>query len=1537
MDVQVTRRGFVKLATDALWALPAVMGGVLAIPPTEARAELMPQSEDSGGPLDPDAPESTIIVLMPSEVGFYVVDMGTPEKKPIAGAHVRITSRYNGKTAEGDTDELGMLALDIAELAVNPDDEPVLDEYFCNATLEVTKEGYRNFKTGILPLKGAKGHFVPTRTTTEGLPYPELVTFDEWDALYTENVFNLGVMNDLRHQLHVCIRDIGEDDDVRLMLYDRTSETVLHEIEDFSDEGVVEGSFGYKFLHLDHSNALAEDMAPAIRFELRDTLYEFPLAIKFEEVVFEQPEQIDNLIAEPFDTGLTDMIKFTPSFDCPIGGKSTFQLWLPEFPISVFLDPTGYVQLMIKSPGFGYKNDFGKTDTNGWQTFPRSSVAEQFDDLVAGWDKSLDKTGNAMSNWSGLGTHVGFTPKITAIANLVLVAAARWDKGRQIFVGDSAAQAGLEINLSLTEQFLAGPVPMFVSFNFKAQFTLSLGLGFTVPLPEGDKHPNLVHVITAMDKYQWDYTNSGLTFSIFIKPSLSVGVGVKGVVSVSLRGSVTINYFIGLLTYRGSLDHKKYPLPHQKASYAFTADVVIEFFLYTRTFKLWEWKDDKWYDNWDQGSKAQALSAEEAANLAGQGTFESEAMTMEEFIDGMRPVTDEMLLASQEFELDGGLEAHAIVDGLMAQGLTDEEGAAVAYQNVEPQVSSEYREDVALGPDGEYMPCMVYTVSMPTVEDLTGAALTNPSEENLVAAAVEGESDPSPDSETDPNPEAQETPESPATPILYAIPGYRSLWDHEAASLRALADGDEDHIGGEPGVKGIGEDGGIKPSLDIEMFDEPIYGNPRVDLVKMQGETIALRIGSVDVGGEPRTRLIATVIDGPLRTSGTSQVLDFPLTKEMQEACPREDLCDYEFSAAPATFGVWDGYAKVTTYHHHLHVTLVSGIRHTDGLGNAATDLVFSYVQFVYNEQEGGVPFTGIFAYVSWQGSRIFSEGTPLYHCLSNVHIKHATDNMGENREYIFYLDRAASTPAGTLLEDASLSMGLIIVKHKDLQTDLSFTVLSPSTIRRFLGGDNVDPTAYELGFWPEASNLDFFYIRGQQWTSYHCMGLGSAGIIERTFYCLGCTTGSEQAHFWKNETYQYLFESVDSRSPKCLICKEDGQLASVHFTFPITPSLQKMEWADVGPSEFGASSFGIWGDFVYWPTSRTVEEGFGSDFDEEGETIPAPSSHQSRIMAARLWNNKFSDPFILADIDHDIDGIVSVSGTGTALTVVSSELVDRETNTGKLWYTSIPFVRTATVIAASCDMPFVSPGGVVEFHITVRNDGNTYIKGCACVMYDMADQHLGDAWEPCDYAQVGFEEYSLIPSVYNPPDEDGKPTNHEDDYALAPGKTGVYLATLMVPMEWEGSHEITFVGAHAWYDLVEDNADELDAQAKPRVVNYHVRPGDIPMDVLTVDTSGVSKTPMDDAPVSVVSRDAGDNADGPSEGGSGAPNSGTRGGDSQLPKGGGNPQVPKRGGNPQLPNTGDGGSMALAGGLAAAGAAVLAYERRRAQNERED
>ena len=1570
MSANVSRRGFVKLVTDALWSLPVVTGGVLATAPKEALADEVPQSETPAGSIDSGAPGATIIVLQPSEVGFYVVDMGSNKKTPIAGAHVRVTSRYNGEVAEGDTDDLGMLALDISALAENPNGDVVPKEYACNASLEITREGYRNFKTGILRLHGAKGHYIPTRKLEPRIPYPELVTFDEWDALYTQNVFNIGLLNTMTHALHIRILNIGEDDDTRLMLYDKTSRRILHEVEDFSDDGVIEGSFTYKFLLMDGPDAFNKDMELAVRFEVRNTLYEFPLAIKFEDAIFDEPTEVKDIVAKPIDTYFTEGVDVPMPGDFPLGG-GLFQMWLPEFPVSIFCDPSGYVQLTMKTPSFGYQTDFGGSAENGWQFFPRQSVAEQCSEMKAGWDKALSSAAAGSAKSSGVLTHAKFSPKLTATVNVQFIAIANWVMDKKYFQGDAVMQFLLSMVISLTEQFFAGPVPMFINFTFIGQAMANYGVGFTVPLPEGDKHPNLVHVISAIDKYQWDYTNTGLSFQFLIKPNLSVGVGVKGVVSVCLRGQVTLTYFIGV-TYRGDLDKKTHPLPHQIATYAFKAEVIIEFFLFTRRWTLWKKSNPNWYDNWKGGVSAEGVDATVAESIA--------AESVASFLAGMTPVTDDMLRASKEFKLDDNVDLPA-QEGNAVKAESDDGEAAPngpVYDSEPMVVTSEYSEDGFTGPDGSIIPCVVYTVGPASAmaakteqtdggtqsaaaaageatgsdDAQTGEATQNSesiageesaasgenasqAEAATVVAAESDQVDTKPEesaiqSEDEPEIVSAEAAETATTtddaaPIAYAIPSYTPLWDHDDSAIRAeAADDSSGSIGDDPDVAGIGDRGGIRPSIDVRMFDEPIYGNPRIKIIEIQGEVIALRIGSALVDGEPRTRLIATVVESKRRPTGRSQVLDFPLTQNMlDEGYNRKDLYDYEFSATPSALEKWDGNAGVLRYRHCLQVVVVSGLRNTSTITHAATDLVFSYIQFQHNGQEGGDPFSSIYSYVSWPGSKLYHYNDGFeFHCISNVHIEHTSDPNHNNTEYVFYLDRAGNTEEEALGEEASVRLGIMLVRHQTDDLTFKCAYYSPSRILEMMGPENIDPTAYELVFWPTIEGFRYFMLRGLNKAAYFTIYFIAEGLFDDGLFCFATTEGSEVYRFWKAEQSDLVLLKLDT--PKFLVCKSDGQLGSVHVKNPYQSGQDNLNYADIGPAEFGASSFGIYGDFVYWPTARVVDEDTENEVSDD-EVVDVPASNEYRIMASRLWNNKFSDPFILAEINHRIDNIVNVTGTGAALTVVSSEVVDADSNTGALWYTSVPFVRTATITAAECDMPFVVPGGIAEFFVTIRNDGNTYIKGCAVEMYDEADKDLGDEWEPCGYAQVGFEADNLVASVYNPPDADGNPTDCEEDGALAPGKCGVYRTLMMVPMEWEGSHRITFVAGRAWYDMVEDFATEAEAEAnedetgedKPdsgiRVVYYQVKPGEIPMDVLTVRASHTEKVVMNDAPVSVITPETG----------------GTPGGGSDSKSG-----VSRT----AIPNTGDAsGSSALAGGLAAAGAAALAYERRRAKNEQHD
>ena len=140
MAGNVTRRDFMRLATDSLVYLPSVLGGFLAVMPQQALAvdgtEGSWDYEKDGGAYN--NAEAQVIAVSPNEVGFMVVDMSDGGNTRVAGARVVVKSRHNNMQAEGMTDAQGIVVLDIAGLAENPNNLAVLSEYKFNGSIAVT-------------------------------------------------------------------------------------------------------------------------------------------------------------------------------------------------------------------------------------------------------------------------------------------------------------------------------------------------------------------------------------------------------------------------------------------------------------------------------------------------------------------------------------------------------------------------------------------------------------------------------------------------------------------------------------------------------------------------------------------------------------------------------------------------------------------------------------------------------------------------------------------------------------------------------------------------------------------------------------------------------------------------------------------------------------------------------------------------------------------------------------------------------------------------------------------------------------------------------------------------------------------------------------------------------------------------------------------------------------------------------------------------------------------------------------------------------
>lgn len=119
-----------------------------------------------------------------------------------------------------------------------------------------------------------------------------------------------------------------------------------------------------------------------------------------------------------------------------------------------------------------------------------------------------------------------------------------------------------------------------------------------------------------------------------------------------------------------------------------------------------------------------------------------------------------------------------------------------------------------------------------------------------------------------------------------------------------------------PSISGLGASGGLRPSAD-KMIYQNVLGDPRTKVLTFTFNgvqyTFLFRLGIANVkvldikkrrfGLEPRTRVMATVLEGDVRTGG-SYVFDINVNpQKLRNSFTRWDYYDYDFDVQylPAT------------------------------------------------------------------------------------------------------------------------------------------------------------------------------------------------------------------------------------------------------------------------------------------------------------------------------------------------------------------------------------------------------------------------------------------------------------------------------------------------------------------------------------------------------------------------------------------------------------------------------------------------------------
>ncbi len=1627
----VSRRSFVELFTGVLASLPVLAGGVILAPRhAHANPDFTDDSELAGN----ESEYVIIDVVEPWEVGFQVVDVAKPSTndaglvsyQSVEGAVVTITSRFNGKVITSNpTDGNGFVNVDIRDLAVVNEGEDVnnLDSYYFNGTVTVEKENYRKFETALLAVEGGGGLQVPTHPSdTTGTPYPRLVSFDEWDALYSDNEFLTTPANTDEHTVDVSILDLPGDGAATIELWvdgettprqstpavmgeraqvgtrrvwaglepvygnDFMGRVVTGYVDKYVDEPIygTPANASLKALFLKTGDAACLPAGAKLKLVVTQngTSYSWPLACTISEGVVEEPADKKNQKLNAINVSKTSTsgIGIVWPDSVPIIGGGNLSFWMPQLPIDIYVNPFGLVQITLKVPLWGYRNDKGNDEPSGWGRYPRSSVQSQWNQKVKTLKAMADKT-NALVSKPGAVQQIDLFKSFSIDINFQLMALAKWDSAKGLFQGEVAGQIFASLNFTITENFFAGPIPVLITFALDASLIFGLSAGTYSTRKNADE--KLIDAIFDFSRWHFDYANTGFTMSFNITPSLSVGVGIRGIASISVKGAITLSLFLGVPM---GTQPKSLPSPHLTAGWSAQISLVIELFLFTQNFALYNKKFENFYDNWEGKNLAAEAEANAMSGLAD--------LSFEHLLAELEPITDTMLAQTLEANVTAPtLSAQAENEAFVrdwSSAATEVEGQLedgtplryVVYTWGEPKpdedasaekMPSTVAEGTPLPATGEDMPAEGTSEESETIADVTPPIATEGDETPEAVAEEPSSVDDGPTREdavvTDEDPATREVIDVTADTNATADKGLEAQATNEASVsatwLTAMADTDLPN----PGVSALGVRGGIRPSSDVRLFgqdDSHVFGDSRIKAVTVsnlkpldhQSSTWTFRLASVSIndGSENRvrTRVIANCIHGSAK--GTSHVIEFVTgIADM----PHEDLYDYDFDVERIDQGDYSD----------LQLVIISGIRASEDttLASAATDLVFTCMKLTHDElMYGGSALRPVnINTLSRKGNELIGGDTNAFHSIMSIQIT----RLGLSSESIVtFLDRSAATREEALGEGAQVSVGLLFVNWFP-----TCQIIAPQheDFAKLIG-EITDTTAYEqtLSYYREdASKHNWVYtlmLRGSESAHYILISIekyvaiytpeGAINVITSIKRCRDYDPSIRLVEYPGHDFFLTSFPD-DPAQLDLPFDQRDYSKWTLHKVTWSNDPTPEMQTTPFGPSGFNVVNFAVNPEatYIFWPHTRDEYEDCVPNAQAKTDMVASEAIYQ--IMGCRIRDGHFSDPFVVADMDTDTDSLCVVDTNESAVVeMLRTEYVDTgERNAQDLplyhaadiWYTAVPPVSCATATACEAPNPFVTPGGSIKFHVAVRNDGNAYLSGCSLTLCDYDE--ATDSFYRVDgaTAQVVFGPDTIQESNYNRSDGNGGLTNLEPDYSLAPGKTSVYLCEVKTPKDWQpGEKMILFVASDgvvtgksalsAQADGPEAVAESLDAQA----IEFHIEPGEYKvfqsrtqhdqdlrqrhMDTLVVSQTGIA---MDFSPAPTTESDEGEGnpSTGGTSGGAGGTASGTGGNVSS-----GGTSV----GRSDLPHTADESpSGVLGAGLAALGAAALAYERRRAQN----
>lgn len=471
-----------------------------------------------------DAIDFDVTVISTKQICIAVYDS---DKNPLSGALVHLVNNKDSKrTKDVVTESDGRAVFWVSDLGADEKTDMKLG-------LRVTANGYQTHEIQTVKIRGGESVSVHLKKDDQ-TPYLVMACFNGRDILNEESSFYYSKKNNLKHTFSVKLSCAGSGE-LEMRYPTDAAGTAFQSVKQTftaadSDKKVF--TFEKEWLRILHPEAKV-----SFKLTTNGQEYTFDTHLKIEKAVVDEPF-FDHSALFSFTSG-SGGFGFTIPGDVPFISGSTLSLSIPG----------NYPTLMILPSGMGmfsWGYDFAPESTT-WKTDDtqdQERAIKEFDKQSAA-DKLLAAAGvyrnvNTTTTPKLLGDYgVHITP-FAAMQGLYR----RSDQSLELR-GNGGATFAFEAGF--TQTFTIGPVPFFagIDFSMAASFGVGISLNMKAEIENG--------LLKVKEGPAIGY-DSGMTISFRLELGGTIGLGLKDVLSVSLRGYGYINPIIHLTTPRVSAE-----------------------------------------------------------------------------------------------------------------------------------------------------------------------------------------------------------------------------------------------------------------------------------------------------------------------------------------------------------------------------------------------------------------------------------------------------------------------------------------------------------------------------------------------------------------------------------------------------------------------------------------------------------------------------------------------------------------------------------------------------------------------------------------------------------------------------------------------------------------------------------------------------------------------------------------------------------------------------------------------------------------------